>query len=466
MEDELITLNIGGTIFKTYRSKLIKYPNSKLGSLTTASKHYLPSSKEYFFDRNPELFNVVLDYYRYDRQQLHIPNYTCGSVLLQEFDFWGLPLVNIADCCFHIYIKHEDELEIQQTLVTCNSNTQIGSSLTKSRSFRKQLWLVLDQPNSSRIAQIFFAIFMIMVVLSVLMSCMVTDIQFRVERPPPPDRSTNNRNQLIRTNSTTGNNTSNASVVRHVKDDGLTWKMKLFIETKPLDYIDYIDYVTTGFFILELLLHFLVCLQKKRFLKDNNNKIDVLLFLVTLLFWCVTPLAVDYMKYTHYRSLYIFANVTMMLKILRMFRLTKLYTELRILLITLQKSIKELMLLSVTFGIFAVLFGNLIYYCEMSESETFPDSFIGIWWSIITMTTVGYGDYVPKSSIGYFAGVITATTGVLIITMPIAIIAGKFDGYYTAYNTNKTKTKMRKLQKQEQKNSVAPLFNNTIINKH
>ncbi|CAC5370282.1 unnamed protein product [Mytilus coruscus] len=397
MEDKLITLDIGGTIFKTYRSKLIKYPNSKLGSLTTASEHYLPSSKEYFFDRNPELFNVVLDYYRYDRQQLHIPNYTCGAVLLQEFDFW---------------------------------------------------------------------VFMIMVVLSVLMSCMVTDTKFRVERPPPPDHSTNNRNQLTRTNSTTGNNTSNASVVRHVKDDGLTWKMKLFIETKPLDYISYFDYVTTGFFILELLLHFLVCPQKKRFLNDNNNKIDVLLFLITLLFWCVTPLAADYMKYTHYRSLYIIANVTMMLKILRMFRLTKLYTELRILLITLQKSIKELILLSVTFAIFAVLFGNLIYYSELSESGTFPDSFIGIWWSIITMTTVGYGDYVPKSSTGYFAGVITATSGVLIITMPIAIIAGKFDGYYTAYNTNKTKTKMRKLQKQEHKNSVAPLYNTTIINKH
>ncbi|XP_071177724.1 potassium voltage-gated channel protein Shaw-like [Mytilus edulis] len=307
VEDELITLNIGGTIFKTYRSKLIEYPHSKLGSLTTTSEHYLPSSKEYFFDRNPELFNVVLDYYRYDRQHLHIPNYTCGAVLLQEFDFWGLPLVNIADCCFHIYIKHEDSLEIQQNLVTYNSNTQIGNSLKRSKSFRKQLWLVLDQPNSSRITQICFAIFMIMVVLSVLMSCMVTDTKFRVEKPPPPHHSTNNRNQLTQTNSTTGNNT---------------------------------------------------------------------------------------------------------------------------------------------------------------KSETFPDSFIGIWWSIITMTTVGYGDYVPKSSTGYFAGVITATSGVLIITMPIAIIAGKFDGYYTAYNTNKTKTMMRKLQKQAQKNSVAPLYNTMIINKH
>ena len=309
---------------------------------------------------------------------------------------------------------------------------------------------------------------MMMVVLSVLMSCMVTDTKFRVDRTPtsPPTStptSTNNRNQLTRTNSTTS--ISNVSVVRPVKEEGLDWKMKLFIDTKPLDYINYIDYVTTGFFILELFLHFLVCPQKKRFLNDNNNKMDVLLFFVTLLYWCVTSQAADFMRNNSYRNLFVFANVIMMLKILRMFRLTKLYTELRILLITLQKSIKELILLFVTFAIFAVLFGNLIYYSEMSESETFPDSFIGIWWSIITMTTVGYGDYVPKSSTGYFAGVITATTGVLIITMPIAIIAGKFDGYYTAYNTNKTKTKMRELQKQEHHNSVAPLYNTAIMNK-
>ncbi|XP_063397210.1 potassium voltage-gated channel protein Shaw-like [Mytilus trossulus] len=451
MEDALITLNIGGTVFKTYRSKLLKYPNSKLGSLTTTSEHYLPS---------------MLDYYRYDRQRLHIPNYTCGTVLLQEFDFWGLPLVNIADCCFHIYTKHEDEVDIQQNLFTRNSDTHIGSNLTNS--FRKQLWLVLDQPNSSRTAQIYFAVFMMMVVLSVLMSCMITDTQFRVDRSnPSPPTSTNNRNQFIRNNSTTGNIARNVSVTQPVEEGGLNWKMKLFIDTTPLNYIIYIDYVTTGFFLLELFLHFLVCPQKKRFLNDNNNKMDVLLFFVTLLYWCVTSIAtIDNMKNQQYRNLYVFANVTMMLQILRMFRLTKLYTELRILLITLQKSIKELILLFVAFAIFAVLFGNLIYYSEISESETFPDSFIGIWWSIITMTTVGYGDYVPKSSIGYFAGVITATSGVLIITMPIAIIAGKFDGYYTAYNTNKTKTKMRELQKQEHHNSVAPLYNTTTINKH
>jgi voltage-gated potassium channel len=49
------------------------------------------------------------------------------------------------------------------------------------------------------------------------------------------------------------------------------------------------------------------------------------------------------------------------------------------------------------------------------------------------MTTVGYGDVVPKSPSGYITGVITSMSGLLIIAMPVAIIARNFDGYYNVH---------------------------------
>jgi voltage-gated potassium channel Kch len=168
-------------------------------------------------------------------------------------------------------------------------------------------------------------------------------------------------------------------------------------------------------------------------MKDNNNKIDVFVFIFTVEFYIVIALAKELMIYESYRLFFILSNVTVMFKLLRFFRLTKVYTELQILLLAISASTKELILLLVTFGIFAIVFGNLIYYTELTEPDTFHDIFIGIWWAVVTMTTVGYGDVVPKSPAGYITGVITSMSGLLIIAMPVAIIARNFDGYYNVH---------------------------------
>ncbi len=55
--------------------------------------------------------------------------------------------------------------------------------------------------------------------------------------------------------------------------------------------------------------------------------------------------------------------------------------------------------------------------------DTIPDA---IWWAIETVTTVGYGDVVPKTLAGHIIGGITMITGILMIALPIAIIGSSF----------------------------------------
>jgi voltage-gated potassium channel len=53
------------------------------------------------------------------------------------------------------------------------------------------------------------------------------------------------------------------------------------------------------------------------------------------------------------------------------------------------------------------LFGTFIHFLE---PENFPTIFDGIWWAIITASTVGYGDYVPHSIFGKIAGILLIIT--------------------------------------------------------
>lgn len=70
---------------------------------------------------------------------------------------------------------------------------------------------------------------------------------------------------------------------------------------------------------------------------------------------------------------------------------------------------------------------SLMYW---AEADAQPDKFGSIpralWWSIVTLTTVGYGDVYPVTTMGrVFAGVI-AVTGVMLIAIPTGIFAASF----------------------------------------
>jgi len=59
-----------------------------------------------------------------------------------------------------------------------------------------------------------------------------------------------------------------------------------------------------------------------------------------------------------------------------------------------------------------MIFASVIYYAEPKNFTSIP---IGIWWALVTMTTVGYGDRVPKSLLGYLIGCLSVIGGVLVI---------------------------------------------------
>lgn len=67
---------------------------------------------------------------------------------------------------------------------------------------------------------------------------------------------------------------------------------------------------------------------------------------------------------------------------------------------------------------------------EHGNESLFHGFFAGAYWCIITMTTVGYGDIIPRSTSGRVIGMLTMTTGVFILAIPISIFSANFKRHY------------------------------------
>ena len=69
-------------------------------------------------------------------------------------------------------------------------------------------------------------------------------------------------------------------------------------------------------------------------------------------------------------------------------------------------------------------------FLYLLESEAQPETFGSIpramWWSISTLTTVGYGDVIPVTALGRVFGGVTAVIGIGLIAMPTGILAAAF----------------------------------------
>jgi len=81
-----------------------------------------------------------------------------------------------------------------------------------------------------------------------------------------------------------------------------------------------------------------------------------------------------------------------------------------------------------------VIFASLVYYAERIQynpTNDFTSIPVGLWWAIITMTTVGYGDMTPKTYVGMFVGSLCALTGVLTIALPVPVIVSNFALFYS-----------------------------------
>lgn len=116
-----------------------------------------------------------------------------------------------------------------------------------------------------------------------------------------------------------------------------------------------------------------------------------------------------------------------LLRVLRLARLGRFSSALTAIADAIRSRAYELTMSAVIAGFLLLGSSTLLY---VVENEGQPDAFGSIpramWWSIATLTTVGYGDVTPLTVVGRLLAGVTAVTGIGLIAMPTGILAAAF----------------------------------------
>lgn len=385
-----IVLNVSGFRYMTYVNTLERFPTTLLGNREKRQKFYDAERDEYFFDRNIQVFELILYFYQ-SNGRLVCPPELAPEILLEEVQFFQLGdhAVNAVKD-----ILNEDEPPEKPVVMP-------------ERKAQKFVWKLFEYPDSSKAARVLALLSVSVIVASIVVLCIETLPQFIVLPEDDIDRNDTAKMEEIR---------------EHNK-----------LATAVKELFGKLEIAFISWFTFEYLVRLIASPHKWEFVRSFLNVIDLL---------AILPFYVELgLKNSNQQNFSLaFLRILRLVRVFRIFKLSRHSSGLQILGLTLRKSLRELGLLIFFLVIGVVIFSSMIYYAENGDEETLfssiPDAF---WWALVTMTTVGYGDMYPKTLWGKLVGSGCALCGVLAIALPVPVIVSNFDAIYKKYRSRKLK---------------------------
>jgi len=249
-------------------------------------------------------------------------------------------------------------------------------------SWRDIAWQTLEDPSYSPASQAWIMLIMVCTALSTIMYCAETEFKHGV-----PDE-----------------------------------------EQDPFDWWFWSDLVMVLIFSVDLIARFTVCPNHAAFLKSAMNWIDLLSVLPSWVEWAlIAALGTGTSRRFDLRVL----RVLRLIKIFRVLKFGRYSKGMQTFVMALTKSSEPLIILFFLLGIAMVVFASLMHLVEGQSGdprvfeafETIPRAF---WWTLVTMTTVGYGDAYPVTDGGYAIATACMMVGIIIMALPITVLGTTF----------------------------------------
>jgi voltage-gated potassium channel len=117
-------------------------------------------------------------------------------------------------------------------------------------------------------------------------------------------------------------------------------------------------------------------------------------------------------------------RILRLLRIFRIFKLSEYLSEAQLMMAALSKSLRKITVFLYAVLMLVVVCGTLMYVVESSEVG-FTSIPVSIYWAIVTLTTVGYGDISPQTPLGQFLASLIMIMGYGIIAVPTGIYSAE-----------------------------------------
>jgi len=178
-----------------------------------------------------------------------------------------------------------------------------------------------------------------------------------------------------------------------------------------------LEWIFTVFFTIEYFFRIYCALRPLTYVRSFYGVIDLLSILPT------------------YLSLFIPGSqvgaVIRVLRLLRVFRIFKLHNFVHhgnVISTALLRSRRKITLFLYVVLLMVIVIGSVMYLVESTgpaadEFDSIPRS---IYWAIVTITTVGYGDISPATTLGQFLAALVMIAGYAIIAVPTGIVSAEF----------------------------------------
>ena len=349
-----LTVNVSGKKYFFTVRLLSQFPESLLAHRGKRAFFYDSIRDEFFFDRNRIAFESVFNFYQSKGdfvppdENLNFPE----QLLADEFYFYGL----------YDYISKDDK---RTKLVVPKALKK--RQVVPLRKYQKEVWKICEVPDSSTLARVVNLFSLLLIICSAVILFLDTLPAFR--RSAKPVTLTSNFTSISAKNSTDEN---------------------IFKSSKTFKIISIVEAFCIAWFAFELLVRFVVSPEKRKFFLRALNVIDLI---------AIVPFYIS--LFISIRSVGTTLYILRVLRLSRVFRVIKIsryISTMKVLGKTVRASINDLWTMCFLILIGTILFGSMAYYCEQWDEETKFDSIpIACWWSIVTITTLGYGDLVPRT---------------------------------------------------------------------
>lgn len=247
-------------------------------------------------------------------------------------------------------------------------------------SFKMRIWNVVENPGTGRTAWFFGMFSCSMIIVSV-----ITHILETMRTPLREEEETE----------------------KHEKKHGT---------------LHSVEFVINGWFLAEFVVRAIFSPSKQYFAKGIMNWVDlfsVLPYFVVLIIEVKALGALGVLRTLKF------------LRVLRLFRLSKHSRRLKVVAIILKSSFGNLKLLFICLTMVILLGAILIYYLESMETHEVLNSIPEcLWWGVQTITSVGYGDLIPKTILGRLFSCSFMIFGALTISFPVLSIVSHFAVIY------------------------------------